>query len=66
MIFVKTIKGYEDKTGDLDKMTNDWIVQHKVQVVSIQTALSHEYEGRANSGDLLYTIVYKADQPVAE
>ena len=65
MIFVKTFKGYEDKTGALDEQTNAWIVENKVEVVSIQTALSHEYEGRAGSGDLLYTVVYKADQPIA-
>ena len=66
MIFVKTFKGYEDKTGDLDETTNAWITQHKVQVVSIQTVLAHEYEGRAKSGDLLYTVVYKADQAIPD
>ncbi len=66
MIFVKTFKGYEDKTGELDEKTNAWILEHKVQVMSIQTVLSHEYEGRANSCDLIYTVVYKADQPVTE
>lgn len=66
MIFVKTFKGYEDKTDDLDAKTNAWITQHKVQVVSIQSVLSHEYQGRAKSGDLLYTVVYKADEAVAD
>ena len=65
MIFVKTFKGYEDKTSVLDDAVNGWVVESKVQVVAIRTALSHEYEGRAKSGDLIYTVVYKADAPVA-
>lgn len=64
MIFVKTFKGYEDKTALLDELVNSWVLDQKVQVMSIQTALSHEYEGRAKSGDLIYTVVYKADAPV--
>ncbi len=64
MIFVKTFKGYEDKTLALDKAVNDWIAQNTVRVRSVQTALSHEYEGRAGSGDLLYTVVYEADSPI--
>lgn len=64
MIFVKTFKGYEDKTAPLDELVNSWVLEQKVQVMSIQTALSHEYEGRAKSGDLIYTVVYKADAPV--
>jgi hypothetical protein len=64
MIFVKTFKGYEDRVEELDKVLNKWVLENKVQVMSIQTALSHEYEGRAKSGDLLYTVVYKAETPV--
>ena len=64
MIFVKTFKGYEDKTRDLDNAVNTWIVEHKAQVMSVQSALSHEHEGRAKSGDLIYTVVYKADAPI--
>ena len=63
MIFVKTFKGYEDKTAELDRNVNQWIVEKKVQVVSVQTALSHEQESRAKSGDLIYTVVYKAEAP---
>lgn len=64
MIFVKTFKGYEDRTAELDKDVNQWVLGKTVQVVSVQTALSHEYEGRAKSGDLIYTVVYKAEAPV--
>lgn len=64
MIFVKTFKGYEDKVQMLDEEVNRWIQQHNVQVMSVQTALCHEENSRAQSGDLIYTIVYKADDPV--
>ena len=65
MMFVKTFKGYEDKTGDLDKVVNDWISANKIDVVTVETALSHEPESRARSGDLIYTLVYRAEAPVA-
>ena len=64
MVFVKTFKGYEDKTMQLDATVNAWLQQNKVDVVSIQTVLSHEPGGRAGSGDLLYTIVYRAEAPI--
>ncbi len=63
MIFVKTFKGYEDRTSELDDSVNRWIVEQNAQVMSVQTAMSHETEGRAKSGDLIYTVVYKADAP---
>jgi len=66
MVFVKTFKGYEDKTMQLDAMVNEWIARHKVKVVSIKTVLSHEHEGRAGTGDLLYTVVYEAETPLAD
>ncbi|HNR32576.1 MAG TPA: hypothetical protein PKI11_16930 [Candidatus Hydrogenedentes bacterium] len=66
MIFVKTFKGYEDRTAELDKAVNAWVLQHNPNVVSIRTALAHEPEGRARTGDLIYTIVYKADQPLPD
>lgn len=64
MVFVKTFKGYEDKTLQLDATVNGWIQQHKAEVVSIQTVLSHEPNGRAGSGDLLYTVIYRAQAPI--
>ena len=64
MIFIKTFKGYEDKTLMLDADVNTWIVQNKVDVVDIKSALSHEHESRAGSGDLLYTVLYRAEAPV--
>lgn len=65
MIFVKTFKGYEDKVKAIDEAVNQWILESKVQVVSVKTALSHEQESRAGSGDLIYTVVYEADAPIA-
>jgi len=65
MIFVKTFKGYEDKTMELDQTVNDWVRQNSVRVKSIQTALSHEQDGRAKMGDLIYTIIYDAEAPIA-
>lgn len=64
MIFAKTFKGYEDKTLELDESVNSWIRDSKADVVDIKTALAHEVGGRAGSGDLLYTILYKADAPL--
>ena len=63
-VFVKTFKGYEDKTAMLDKTVNTWILEHKPVVVGLMTALSHEVESRAGSGDLIYTLLYKADGPI--
>ncbi|MBX7256819.1 MAG: hypothetical protein K1Y02_10685 [Candidatus Hydrogenedentes bacterium] len=65
MIFVKTFKGYEDKPAEIDNAVNTWILRNKVEVVGLQTVLSHEHGGRAGSGDLLFTVMYKADQPIA-
>jgi hypothetical protein len=63
--FVKTFKGYEDKVAQLDSMVNDWIMQQAghIEVVDLKIALSHEPDGRAGSGDLIYTILYRAKQP---
>ncbi len=66
VVFVKTFKGYEDRTADLDQEVNAWVTKHQANVVSIQTVLSHEPGGRSGMGDLLYTVIYKADQPIAE
>ncbi len=65
MVFVRTFKGYEDKTADLDANVNTWIQQYKVDVVTVKTVLSHEPGGRAGSGDLIYTVLYRADAPIA-
>ncbi|MCL4217667.1 MAG: hypothetical protein KJ052_11785 [Candidatus Hydrogenedentes bacterium] len=64
MIYVKTFKGYEDMTAQLDAAVNGWIQQNKVEVEDILATLSHETGGRARSGDLIYTILYKADVPL--
>ena len=64
MIFVKTFKGYEDKTAQLDANVNGWIASNEVDVVTVKTAMSHEHSGRAGSGDVLYTVLYNAAAPV--
>ncbi|MFO7974744.1 MAG: hypothetical protein R6V12_08925 [Candidatus Hydrogenedentota bacterium] len=64
MIFVKTFKGYEDKTLALDAEVNEWIGKSGIEIVDIKTALSHEEGSRAGSGDLLYTVLYRADAPI--
>ncbi len=65
MIFVKTFKGYEDKTAQLDASVNEWIASNNVSVKAVTAVLSHEHEGRAGSGDLLYTVSYEAERPLA-
>jgi len=64
MLFAKTFKGYEDKTEDLDAAVNQWVKQHTVDVTDIKAVLSHEPGGRARSGDLLYTVIYRSDAPI--
>lgn len=65
MVFVKTFKGYEDKTLQLDEEVNDWVQKYagKVEIMDIKSVLSHEVESRARSGDLIYTVLYRADSP---
>lgn len=64
MIFVKSFKGYEDKVNHLDQQVNEWLVRTQADVVDIKTALSHEHEGRSGMGDLIYTILYRANAPL--
>lgn len=64
MIFVRTFKGYEDKTEDLDEAANQWVLKNDVDVVDIKTVLAHETGGRAGTGDLLFTVLYRADAPI--
>ena len=65
-MFVKTFKGYEDRTADLDTEINEWIQGHgsQIEVMNVRTALSHESQSRARSGDLIYTILYRAEAPL--
>jgi len=64
MIFVRTFKGYEDKTTNLDQDANEWIRENVIDVVDIKVVLSHEPGGRAGTGDLLFTVLYRSDAPV--
>jgi len=64
MIFVKTFKGYEDRTQEMDKAVNDWVLAANVEVVDVKAVLSHEHESRARSGDLVYVVLYKAAAPL--
>ncbi|MFA6240041.1 MAG: hypothetical protein WC655_03885 [Candidatus Hydrogenedentales bacterium] len=65
MIFVKTFKGYEDKPSEIDNLVNAWVMKNKADVIGLQTSLSHEQGSRAGSGDLVYTVMYRAEQPLA-
>ncbi len=64
MIFIRTFKGYEDKTREIDDAVNTWLMENKVDVVDIKTVLSHENQSRARSGDLLYTVLYRSEKPI--
>ena len=64
MIFVRTCKGYEDKTANLDEAVNEWIRENTIDVVDVKSVLSHEPGGRAGTGDLLFTVLYRADAPI--
>jgi hypothetical protein len=64
MIFVKTFKGYEDKTLAMDAEVNGWVSRNAIEIVDVKTALSHENGSRAGSGDLVYTVLYRADAPI--
>ncbi|MFC1735054.1 hypothetical protein ACFL1X_02990 [Candidatus Hydrogenedentota bacterium] len=66
MVFVKTFKGYEDKVTQLDADVNDWLAKNNVDVIDIKTVLAHEPQGRSGMGDLLYTVVYRAEAPAGE
>ena len=66
MIFVKTFKGYEDKPLVIDERVNKWIRAKDIDVVDIKAALSHEPGAKHGSGDLIYTVMYKADEPIPE
>lgn len=65
-MFVKTFKGYEDRTADLDNEINEWPQSHgsQIDVITVRTALSHENQSRAGSGELIYTILYRAEAPL--
>ena len=66
MVFVKTFKGYEDRMQELDTAVNTWLAKHDVDVRGLETALAHEPGGRARMGDLIYTVMYKADAPIED
>lgn len=66
MLWVRTFKGYEDKVQELDNLLNAWIRDHNVDVVDIKASMSHEPGGRSGMGDLIYTVIYRADAPIAQ
>lgn len=66
MIFVKTFKGYEDKPLVIDERVNSWVQKYNVDVLDVRATLGHEPGAKHGSGDLLYTIVYRADEPIEE
>ena len=62
-MYIKTFKGYEDKTSELDDAVNQWIHHHRdrIEIIDVKTVLSHEDESRARSGDLIYTVIYESE-----
>jgi hypothetical protein len=62
MIFVKTFKGYDDKTAQLDDQVNKWIGDNRVDVVDIKAVLAHDPSSRSQLGDVLYVIQYNAER----
>ena len=66
VVFVKTFKGYEDRTQQLDEAVNEWVAKHKADVVRVETALAHEPSARSGMGDLIYTLVYRAEEPLPD
>jgi len=64
MVFVKTFKGYEDKTDQLDASVNAWVQANDVSITSVHTSLSRDRAGHTGCADLIYTILYTADAPV--
>jgi hypothetical protein len=66
MILIKTFKGYEDKPLVIDERVNNWIAANKVDVVDVKAVLSHEPDAKHGSGDLVYVVLYRADQPIEE
>ena len=65
MIFVKTFKGYEDKTPQLDSKVNEWIQENSIEVVDIKAVLAHEPSARTQAGDVLYSVLYRSEMPVS-
>jgi hypothetical protein len=66
VVFVKTFKGYEDRTQALDELVNAWVAKHRPDVVRVETVLAHEPNGRAGTGDLIYTLVYRSGAPLPD
>ncbi len=66
VIYVRTFKGYEDKVRDIDNAVNEWIHANQVEAVDVKTVMSHEAGSRAGSGDLIYTVLYRAEHPLPD
>ena len=64
MIFVKTFKGYEDKTVQIDQLVNDWIKSKAVDVITVKTALGHPPSSAIVGGELIYSVIYRANAPI--
>jgi len=69
MFCVKTFKGYEDKVQDIDARVNGWIQTNGTsiqRIVDLKIAMGHETNARSASGDLVYTLIYLAKQPISD
>jgi hypothetical protein len=67
-MFVKTFKGYEDRTSEIDGEVNSWVQAQgaNIQVVDIKVALAHEPGASSGMGDLIFAVIYRAAQPVTD
>lgn len=64
MVFLKVFKGLEDKISQIEGATNEWIKNNRPNVRDIKVAMAHEPGGRAGSGDLVFVVMYEAEQPI--
>ena len=64
MVFVKVFKGLDDKVSQIEGATNEWIKNKRPNVRDIKVAMAHEPGGRTGSGDLLFVVMYEAEQPI--
>ena len=64
MVFVKVFKGLEDKISQIEGATNEWIKNNRPNIRDIKVVMSHEPGGRAVSGDLLFVVMYEAEEPI--
>jgi len=68
MLFVKTFKGYEDRTSEIDGEVNAWVLAqgNAVEIVDVKVVLAHESGSSSGMGDLIYVVLYRAELPASD